>query len=282
MSLSLLGSASTDLPPIDFLRSLGVVFAEFSRTQDSGNISYGVRIGDDRYFVKTAGNLEDKPYLDHAERTALLRHAIRFYGNVSHPIVPPLLHVTESAHGPMLVYPWCDGELLGVSRAERDDPASSFQRFRALPIETIIRCLSSLYDFHARIARDGWIAGDFYDGCLLYDFDAGRLHLIDLDMYQDAPFTNTMGRMFGSDRFMAPEEYELGAPIDERTTVFTMGRTALVFLSDGTLSPEAFRGLRELFEVVARACEPDRERRWKTMGAYWEVWSSVLNYDSSD
>ena len=56
---------------------------------------------------------------------------------------------------------------------------------------------------------------------------------------------------------MAPEELELGALIDERTTVFVMGRTALVFLSDGTLDFEDFRGPRSLFDVVAQACQPD-------------------------
>lgn len=65
-----------------------------------------------------------------------------------------------------------------------------------------------------------------------------------------------MGRMFGSTRFIAPEELQLGALIDERTNVFVMGRTALVLLSDGTLDAEAFRGSRALFQVVARACVP--------------------------
>jgi hypothetical protein len=39
--------------PADFLRSTGQVFAVFDeRTQDSGNISYGVLTGDRRFFVK--------------------------------------------------------------------------------------------------------------------------------------------------------------------------------------------------------------------------------------
>jgi hypothetical protein len=33
-----------------------------------------------------------------------------------------------------------------------------------------------------------------------------------------------MGRLFGSTRFMAPEEFELGVMIDQSTTVFTLGR----------------------------------------------------------
>ena len=40
------------------------------------------------------------------------------------------------------------------------------------------------------------------------DFEARRLHLIDLDSYHRGPTVNEMGRMFGSTRFMAPEEFE--------------------------------------------------------------------------
>jgi serine/threonine-protein kinase len=52
---------------------------------------------------------------------------------------------------------------------------------------------------------------------------------------------------------MAPEEFTKGVLIDQRTTVFTMGRAVLVLLSDGTTAPEAFRGPRALYEVAARA-----------------------------
>jgi serine/threonine-protein kinase len=77
------------------------------------------------------------------------------------------------------------------------------------------------------------------------------VHIVDLDMYHQGPFTNEMGRMFGSKRFMAPEELELGAQIDERTTLFTMGRTAAVFLSDNSLEREPFRGSDALYEVYS-------------------------------
>ena len=77
---------------------------------------------------------------------------------------------------------------------------------------------------------------------MIYDFDRGAPHLVDLDNYQPGPFVNDMGRMFGSTRFMAPEEFARGARIDERTTLFTMGRAAAVFLAragarDGARTP---------------------------------------------
>ncbi len=129
--------------PEQYLRSVGTVFAEFGeQTQDSGNVSYGVRIAAEHYFVKTAGRPDDpRPVLKHAARVALLRNAVRLAEGCRHPTLPRLHRVIESPAGPLLVYEWLDGELLGVPRAWRDEPESAFQRFRSLPDGTIQRCL---------------------------------------------------------------------------------------------------------------------------------------------
>ena len=259
---------ATHLAPLDFLRSVGTVFAEFgTNTQDSGNVSYGVQVCAGRFFVKTAGIPGDPiPRLAHPARVALLRNAVRLNRSVQHPLLPTLHSVIESPDGPMLVSPWLDGELLGVPRERRDDPQSSFQRFRALPTSEILSCLNALFDLHIKLAQAGWIAGDFYDGSLLYDFASKRLWVIDLDSYRDAPFTNDVGRMPGSSRFMAPEEYERGARIDEQTTVYVMGRAVLVFLPDGP---------PELLQVAARACAPQRDARLETVAAFFHAWQEA-------
>lgn len=277
MSTPLLECPAIDQPLGEWLRAVGVVFAEFGdQTQDSGNVSYGVQVGDGRYFVKTAGEMDDpRPFLDYPARVALLRNAARLSASVSHAMLPSLLGVIESPDGPLLVYPWLDGELLGVPREQRDDPQSPFQRFRNLPPATTCSCLDAVFDLHTHLAAAGWIAVDFYDGSLLYDFAAGRLWALDLDMYHHGSFINEMSRMFGSTRFMAPEEFERGALIDEQTTVFVLGRTALVFLSDGTLDPQPFRGPRALFDAVAQACQPDRARRFASVAAFHDAWRAA-------
>jgi serine/threonine-protein kinase len=274
MSGPLLDCAVIHEPPDQYLRLVGTVFAEFGeRTQDSGNVSYGVEVDGKRYFVKTAGAPDDpRPVLDHPARVALLRNAVCLHQSCRHPLLPRLYRVIESPSGPLLVYQWLEGELLGVPRARRGDPESAFGRFRSLPACTIHKCLDGVFELHDALAHAGWIAVDFYDGCLIYDFASGRLGVVDLDLYREGPFRNDMGRMFGSERFMAPEEFELGARIDERTTVFVLGRTAFVFLSNGTLSPGAFRGPPALFEVVARACDPDPARRFGSVGEFWHAW----------
>jgi serine/threonine-protein kinase len=261
--------------PERYLSRIGTIFARFDR-QDSGNISYGVTVGGRRYFIKTAGRPEDTaPILTHPQRVALLRNAARIGQAYRHPALPAFHTTVESPHGPMLVYHWADGELLGVPRERRGDPASPFQRFRSLPVERIVAVLDTIFAVHDLLGRAGEVAGDFYDGCLLYDFATHRVSLVDLDNYRPRPYRNQMGRMFGSTRFMAPEEFTPGALIDQRTSVFTMGRTALVFLSDATTNPGPFHGPPPLYQVAAHACRAEPAERYRSVPEFCAAWRNA-------
>ena len=185
--------------------------------------------------------------------------------SLTHRALPALHHVVEAPDGPLLVYDWVEGLLLRVEAEERTRPGSSFYRFVHLPREAILRVLDEIYDVHRLLAERGWIACDFYDGCVIYDFDRGVPHIVDLDHYQPGPFVNEMGRMFGSTRFMAPEEFTRGARIDERTTVFTMGRAAAVFF-EPTGIPDGVR------DVVERACREEPAERYPAMAAFHDAW----------
>ncbi len=257
--------------PNEYLASVGEVFSVFGpETQDSGNLSYGVRVGERRFFVKTTDPAASA-YLEYPERVALLRNAIALNTGCQHPLMPELVNVIESEAGPMLVYEWVEGELL---RAVKGDSESAHERFRRLPVAEIRRALNGLYDLHALLAEAGYVAVDFYDGCLIYDFESRKLHVVDLDGYHPGPFINEMGRMFGSSRFMAPEEFALGARIDEQTTVFSLGRAAALFLGDGSLGPERFRGGSALHEVMVRACSENRAERFANVADFNRAWQS--------
>ena len=74
---------------------------------------------------------------------------------------------------------------------------------------------------------------------------------------------------------MAPEEFARGSWIDERTTVYTMGRTAFVFLSSdarGAAAREAWRGTPALFDVASAACAPRPEDRFGSVREFAEAW----------
>ncbi len=166
----------TDQEPATYLGQVGSVFAFFdARTQDSGNVSFGVEAGGRRWFVKTAGDPADsQPFLSHEARVALLINAQRFAQAVSHPALRALRGVIRSAWGPMLVYEWVQGELLNVPAARRDDPESALQRFRSLPTDELTAAISTILDAHLELCRAGWVACDFYDGSVLYGFAARR------------------------------------------------------------------------------------------------------------
>lgn len=271
MSHPLLTIQTIESSPDVYLRSTGEVFATFDeRTQDSGNISFGVRLGDNRYFVKTAGRPDDhRPYLSHAQRVALLRNAVRVSESCSHPALARLRHVVgETPWGPVLVYDWIEGELLRKG-------GEGIDRLYELPWEAAARGLDAVVDAHRALAAAGYVAADFYDGCTLYDFRRAEMRLVDLDHYHAGPFTNEMGRMFGSTRFMAPEEFASGARIDERTTVFNLGRAISVLLARGSPDPAQFRGPLALHSVMARACRPAPQERFESVAALVSAWNAA-------
>lgn len=258
---------SIDSEPLTLLESAGRVFVTFDeRTQDSGNVSYGVEIDRRRYFIKTAGRPENsKPHFNHTDRVASLRNAARLAQSASHRALPKLHQVIEAPTGPMLVYDWIDGDLV----------RNCLDRVRCLPASEIAALLTEIYDLHVHLASLGWIVVDFYDGAMIYDFDRSRVRAIDLDSYHIGPFTNHMGRMFGSTRFMAPEEFELGATIDERTTVFTMGRTAAVLMSDASLDRDPFKGTDTQYDVILTACAKHPNDRIQSIAQLHAAWTDA-------
>jgi len=275
--MQLLTATTTDLAPADFLAAHSQLFAEFDEnTQDSGNISYGVHADLRSFFVKTAGTANgSKAYLSHPDRVALLRNAVAISRAVSHPALVPLRNVIESPTGPLLVYDWVNGELIGTVQSRRSDPASAFARFRHLSQSRRFAALDVIFDLHDELADKGWIAADFYDSSLLYNFDTHVLHVIDVDNYHAGPCINQMGRMFGSTRFMAPEELELHACIDQRSTVFTLGRCVLEFLFGGSTNSGEFAGSLAFVELARRACQPEPEQRFANVAQFCNAWRAA-------
>jgi serine/threonine-protein kinase len=74
---------------------------------------------------------------------------------------------------------------------------------------------------------------------------------------------------------MAPEESLHGARIDERTTVFDLGRGGLVLLDEREVG-EAFRGTPAMAEVLAHATLPDPESRIQTVAELARSWRAAV------
>jgi len=249
------------------MTAIGTVLRIFDQ-QDSGCRSYGVAIGPERWFVKTALT---------ARAAAPLHRGAIFHASVEHPAIIPLRHrLTTTSGVPVLVYPWVDGELLyhaTVPRTvTRSDPSSPMARFRRLPVRAVEAVLEQVLDAHVAVERAGFVAVDFYDGCLLYDFERGLVRMLDFDEYRPGPFVTTE-QLSGSRRFMAPEEFGVGHTIDIRTTVYTLGRTIRLLLDAGD-EERAWRGSRAQIDVVRLATCPDPEARYSTVQALREAWEA--------
>ena len=253
-----------DVPIESYLCQVGEVFRAF-RLQDSGTASYGVLVGDRRWFVKESGD----PGIVQS-----LRRALHLNTKVQHPALPRLHNSFRTPGGLALVYEWVPGEVLNDPRFTREqrrrDPAHPHVRFRSLPVGEILDALDTILDVHVLLGNSGFVASDFYDGCIIYDFGGRRVFLCDLDEYRHGPFILDMDRNYGSSRFMAPEEFQRGSTIDQITNVFNLGRAAIVLLGDGTESMDAWRGSDALREVVVRATSAERSQRYQSVHEFVE------------
>ena len=210
------------------------------------------------------------------KRVAGDRRARHLHGAVDHPALARLHNSFRTPEGLALVYEWLPGEALydyTVGQGNRDDPAGAHARFRALPVEEILVALDAIYDAHLALAQAGFVAVDFYDGCILYDFDNSRVYLCDFDEYRPGPFVLEDERLPGSRRFMAPEEWRRGATIDQVSNVYTLGRTAVALLGSGQLSGPAWRGSPALQAVVSRATSADRASRQQSVRRFVAEWA---------
>jgi serine/threonine-protein kinase len=260
-----------EVPAVEpYLARVGEVFRAF-RDQDSGCVSYGVRLLDGaRWFVKEA-------VTDRAHHS--LARGWAFHRAVRHTAIVPQVHrIAVQGGGWGVVMPWREGEVLyhptRSGPRDRTSPDSPMVRFRALPTDRVLRAFDRVLDAHLAVEAAGHVAVDFYDGALLYDFARDVTHLIDLDEYRPGPFVLDEERLPGSRRFMAPEEFVRGAVIDTRTTVFTLGRTARLLLDAGD-QERAWRGTPAQQTVIVRATRADPADRFENIHDFATAWRAA-------
>ncbi|WP_078552030.1 protein kinase domain-containing protein [Alkalihalobacterium alkalicellulosilyticum] len=267
----------------DWLQELGEVFCVFDQ-QDSGNVSFGVQRDKQKYFVKYAGAKPVHFTGNPSEAIQSLINAVPVYQALEHPHVIKLVNHFPTEKGYALVFEWFEGECLHShwtfgGKAKYTNPKSPFYRFKQLDVEKRLHVLDAILSFHAYVESQNYVAVDLYDGSILYDFHNDKLKLCDIDFYRMAPAINDIGKDFwGSTRLKSPEEYELGAPIDSKTNVFTLGAMAFVLLGgelDRSLSK--WDAGHELYEVALKAVEENRENRYGTVKEFYNAWNEASN-----
>lgn len=257
--------------PFDFgfLSRYGTVFRVFD-DQDSGNICFGTEKDGKRYFIKFAGAPTEQYSGEPAAAVERLKRSTAVYRVLAHESLIRFVEEREIGGGFAAVFEWTDAECMG-----RMYPASR-KKFFAMPMETKLQVYLDILEFHRYAASRGYVAIDFYDGSIMYDFKRKRTVVCDIDFYAKAPYINRIGRLWGSSRFMSPEEYTLNAAIDEVTNVYTMGAAAFALFSGYDRTPEKWPLGAAAFDVVTRAVNNDRRLRQQTIGQLINEWKAAV------
>ncbi|MGN1346467.1 MAG: phosphotransferase [Eubacteriales bacterium] len=255
--------------PLDFIRQFGRVFKIFD-DQDSGNLCFGVEREGERYFVKFAGAPTEQYDGTPAEAVARLRATVPVYRALRHPNLVELVDALEVGGGYAVVFRWADGDCMG-----RMYPAEH-RKIMALPTEKKLALYRDLLDFLRHTAASGYVAVDFYDGSVLYDADSGKTTVCDVDLFRKMPAVNDMGRMWGSARFQAPEEYRMGAVIDEVTNVYTAGAMAFALFGEYQRTRDAWTLSDAAYQTAKRAVREERSDRPPSMEKWIREWEAAL------
>lgn len=279
-----------------WLKKYGNAFWGLDET-GSGCICVGMEKEDERYFCKIAGVDTLEAEVSPQESVELLKNAVRIYKDLEHPNLIKLVEAYEYQELYIAVFRWAEGECLfdhwNFEAYEKDSSLKSpKQRLKELPMRKKLDMAEVLFSFLQRVQEQGYVAVDFYDGSILYDFATDTTTICDIDFFRKAPVVNDMGAdWFGTKRLKAPEEYEEAAVIDEQTNLFTLG--ALLFEFFGIFTGEEI-GQRymlnrflpcdisgwqlneESYKVASKAVAQNRHQRYTTIKEFWEAWKAAM------
>jgi serine/threonine-protein kinase len=263
-----------------WLIKFGKPFIVFDQ-QDSGNICFGVEKNGYKLFVKYAGakTMEYQGHVDDA--IVRLKEAVPIYNELQHPILIKLADSFSTEEGYAAVFEWVEGECLHdhwnfEKYPKYTHPDSTFYRFKHLPVQNRLKALNCIFHFHAYVEKKGYVADDFYDGSILYDFKYNEIRICDIDFYKKKPHINVM--LWGSKRYNSPENNLKGAILDEITNVYNMGAVAFSLIG-GELNRtyDKWEGPESLFRIAQRATMENRIDRYSSVNEFYEEWNKAIN-----
>ena len=251
-----------------FLGRYGEVFKVFD-DQDSGNICFGINSDHGKLFVKYAG-APTAEYQGTAEDAVLrLKNTLPIYQDIHHEALIKFISAKQIGQGYAMIFAWAEGKCMG--RMYEEDHRS----IMCLPTNEKLDIFDTIISFTQAVIDCGYVAIDFYDGSIMYDAKNRKTTICDIDFFQKQPFWNNMGRMWGSPRFISPEENVYGAVIDEVTNVFTLGQMAFSLFTDSNRDLACWPLSKACYEVLLRATDPARELRFPSIADFRHAWDDT-------
>lgn len=262
----------------EWLNNLGETFCVFDEN-DSGNISFGIINENKKYFVKYAGAKTKEYEGDIQAAIDNLTHSIAIYKDLEQKDLIRFIKVIKTPSGLATIFEWFEGDCLFAhwtfGKWDRyTSPNSPYYKYKNLSLEKRLKSIETIFEFLTFVEEKNYVAVDFYDGSILYDFENDITKICDIDFFRKKPTINDVGEDYwGSRRMKAPEEYILNATIDSDTNVFGLGRLILGLLGDEKdYSIEKWEGSKVLYDVLMKATEFDRTKRFQTLKEFYVEW----------
>lgn len=269
-----------------WLNEYGKVFSVIDET-GSGCIMFGVEKNGKKLFFKIAGAKTVEAEVSEETSIALLKDAVQKYRDISHPNLIKLVDSFHKNEFFVAIFEWVDGECLFDhwnfdKYNENPDMDTPMKKFKRLPVAKRMAVVEKLFSFFQSFIESGYVAVDFYDSSIMYDFEDDSVTFCDIDLFRKAPTANDLGEnYFGTKRLKSPEENEFGATIDELTSEFTLGAIIFDMFSDlannqeryekGMFipnTPENFELSKGIYNILKRATDYDRSKRYKTIAEF--------------
>ena len=282
-----------DYQDFSWLNQYGKVFHVIDET-GSGCISFGIENNDKRYFFKIAGAKTVGAEVSQEESIRLLKDAVIKYKDIDHPCLIKYVDSFDYNEFFVVIYEYANGECLfdhwNFDRYKITKEITPLMKFKGLPIHKRLAVADKLFSFFETFISSGYIAVDFYDSSIMYDFTNDQVTFCDIDLFKKAPVVNELGEdYFGTKRLKAPEENMLGADIDELTNEFTLG--ALIFdmfsevknkkdrYAKGMFIPNEFEDFelsKDVYDVLMKAVDYKRNYRYTSINEFHNQFISAI------
>lgn len=256
-----------------FISQYGKVFRIFDDLI-SGAICFGVEKEGKRYFLKFAGAktvAATGQYLE--DIVTALKLTVPKYRDLKHPLLINQIDAKEIGGGYLAIYDWFDGEGCGWMHPDAQ------KRFLDIPNKDKLRVYNGILEFHAHVIDCGYIAIDFNNGTILYNFDTNNFAFCDIDFYAKHSQITGWSGIWGDPFLKSPEECRGYSVVTEVSNVYTMGATAFYLFADKDKdSPEKWTLSEELYKVAKKAIEDMRCDRQQTIKEFISEWIAAGDF----
>lgn len=269
-----------------WVNDYGIVFSVIDET-GSGCISFGVQKDNKKYFIKIAGAKTVEAEISEQYSIDLLKDAVEKYKNIHHQNLIKYIDSFDINEFFAVIFEYADGECLfdhwNFEKYKNDSTLiTPIQKFKKLEISKRLDVVYKLFSFFETFINAGYVAVDFYDSSIIYNFEKDEATFCDIDLFRKLPTKNDLGKdYYGTKRLKAPEENELGATIDELTNEFTLGAIIFDIFSNvsnndkryeiGMFIPndlEEFELNTKTYNVLLKATNYDRNNRYTSINEF--------------